>query len=88
MAYFLLSFLNISNICLVFQSLVVLDWSLLISIALRDALGVVRTINSARDQSPETIRSLRDGLMSLALWANTQWSVHILAHIVPINNLN
>lgn len=51
----------------------ILDWSLLISIALRDALGAVRTINSSRDQSPDSIRNLRDGLMNLTLWANTQW---------------
>ncbi|ODN03670.1 Guanine nucleotide exchange factor subunit Rich [Orchesella cincta] len=50
----------------------VLDWSLIVSIALRDALGAVRTVNSCRDQPPDVIRNLRDGLMNLTLWANTQ----------------
>ena len=51
----------------------VLDWSLVISIVLRDPLGVVRTVNSCRDQCPEIIRNLRDDLISLSHWANTQW---------------
>jgi hypothetical protein len=58
---------------LVFWFKGVLDWSLLISVALRDAVGVFRTVNASRDQHPDVLRNLRDGLVSVTVWSNTQW---------------
>ncbi|KAK5648957.1 hypothetical protein RI129_003849 [Pyrocoelia pectoralis] len=47
-----------------------LEWSLLISILLRDAMAVLRTVNAARtsEQSIEAISRLRQGLQLLCYW--------------------
>lgn len=52
-----------------------LEWSLLISVLLRDAMAVVRTVNAAKspDQSIEAVSRLRQGLLLLNYWTNTEW---------------
>lgn len=52
-----------------------LEWSLLISIMLRDAMAVVRTVNAARSAecSVESMSRLRQGLQLLFFWTNSQW---------------
>lgn len=52
-----------------------LEWSLLISILLRDAMAVLRTINAARspDQSIEAVMRLKQGMHFLHYWINTEW---------------
>lgn len=51
-----------------------LEWSLLISILLRDAMAVVRTVNAAKssDQSIESVTRLRQHLLLLHYWTNTE----------------
>lgn len=51
-----------------------LEWSLLISIILRDAMAVLRTINAARspDQSIEAVMRLRQHLLLINYWTNTE----------------
>ncbi|CAH2013065.1 unnamed protein product [Acanthoscelides obtectus] len=51
-----------------------LEWSLLISILLRDAMAVLRTVNAAKppDQSIESVSRLRQGLLILNYWTNTE----------------
>ncbi|KAF5272536.1 hypothetical protein FQA39_LY07860 [Lamprigera yunnana] len=51
-----------------------LEWSLLISILLRDAMAVLRTVNAARtsEQSIEAISRLRQGLQLLCYWTNRE----------------
>ncbi|XP_065331674.1 guanine nucleotide exchange factor subunit Rich isoform X2 [Cloeon dipterum] len=51
-----------------------LEWALVLSILLRDAMAVLRTIFAARtaDQSIEVVRRLKDGLEALMSWSNTQ----------------
>ncbi|KAG1667219.1 RAB6A-GEF complex partner protein 1 [Nymphon striatum] len=46
------------------------EWSLLISVVLRDVMAIIRTINCARqpDSSEEAIIHLRDGLITLGHW--------------------
>lgn len=52
-----------------------LEWSLLISILLRDAMAVLRTVNAAKsnDQSIEAVSRLRQSLLILIYWTNTEW---------------
>lgn len=52
-----------------------LEWSLLISVLLRDAMAVLRTVNAAKsqDQSIESVSRLRQGLLILNYWTNTEW---------------
>lgn len=52
-----------------------MEWSLLISILLRDAMAVVRTVNAARSAecSVESMSRLRQGLQLLFFWTNSQW---------------
>ena len=52
-----------------------LEWALLISVLLRDAMAVLRTTNAARssDHSAESVQRLKEGLMSLCHWSNTEW---------------
>lgn len=52
-----------------------LEWSLLISVLLRDAMAVLRTVNAAKsqDQSIESVSRLRQGLWFLSYWTNTEW---------------
>lgn len=51
-----------------------LEWSLLISILLRDAMAVLRTINAAKspDQSAEAVARLKQGLHLLNYWIGTE----------------
>lgn len=51
-----------------------LEWSLLISVLLRDAMAVLRTVNAAKsqDQSIESVSRLRQGLWFLSYWTNTE----------------
>ncbi|KAF6199821.1 hypothetical protein GE061_006119 [Apolygus lucorum] len=48
-----------------------LQWALLVSILLRDAMAVYRLVNAARsaDQSYETVARLRDDILSLYQWS-------------------
>lgn len=54
-----------------------LEWSLLISVLLRDAMAVLRTVNAAKspDQSIEAVSRLRQGLLILSYWTNSEWLV-------------
>ncbi|CAH1775600.1 unnamed protein product [Owenia fusiformis] len=51
-----------------------LEWSLLISLVLRDAMAVVRTVNTASlTETPlEIIARMREGLSFIELWADTE----------------
>ncbi|EFA06481.2 guanine nucleotide exchange factor subunit Rich [Tribolium castaneum] len=51
-----------------------LEWSLIISVLLRDAMAVLRTVNAAKspDQSIEAVSRLRQGLLLLQYWTNTE----------------
>lgn len=61
-----------------------LEWSLLISVLLRDAMAVLRTVNAAKsyDQSIENVSRLRQGLLILNYWTNTEWYVYSYAFFV------
>ena len=52
-----------------------LEWGLLISTVLRDALAVVRTVNTASmtDTPLEIVGRMREGLSYLELWSDTEW---------------
>lgn len=52
-----------------------LEWSLVFSIILRDAMAVLRLINAAKshDQPAETVSRLRQGLLIINYWTNTEW---------------
>lgn len=52
-----------------------LEWSLLISVLLRDAMAVLRTVNAAKsqDHSIEAVSRLRQGLLILNYWTNSEW---------------
>jgi len=52
-----------------------LEWALVLSVLLRDAMAVLRTTFAARtaDQSIEVVKRLKDGLEALMAWSNTQW---------------
>ncbi|XP_056632755.1 guanine nucleotide exchange factor subunit Rich isoform X3 [Diorhabda sublineata] len=51
-----------------------LEWSLVFSILLRDAMAVLRIVNAAKshDQSVETVSRLRQGLLIINYWTNTE----------------
>ncbi|XP_013407525.1 RAB6A-GEF complex partner protein 1 [Lingula anatina] len=51
-----------------------LEWSLLISILLRDVMAVVRTVNTASftDTQIEIVGRMREGLSYLEMWADTE----------------
>ncbi|KAK9874059.1 hypothetical protein WA026_002414 [Henosepilachna vigintioctopunctata] len=51
-----------------------LEWSLLISVLLRDAMAVLRTVNAAKssDQSIESVTRLRQQFLLLHYWTNTE----------------
>nr|CAD7577631.1 unnamed protein product [Timema californicum] len=51
-----------------------LEWSLIISVLLRDAMAVLRTINAARspDQSSEAVQRLKEGFQLLCHWSSTE----------------
>lgn len=52
-----------------------LEWTLLISFLLRDALAVLRTVNGAKssDQSVEAVCRLKQGMQFLHYWTHTEW---------------
>lgn len=52
-----------------------LEWALIIAVVLRDALAVVRTVNTASmtDTPLEIVGRMREGLSYLELWAETEW---------------
>lgn len=52
-----------------------LEWTLLISVLLKDALAVLRTVNAAKtsDQSIEAVSRLKQGLQLLHYWTHTEW---------------
>ena len=52
-----------------------LEWALLIAVVLRDAMAVVRTVNTASmtDTPLEIVARMREGLSFVELWANTEW---------------
>ncbi|XP_072379724.1 guanine nucleotide exchange factor subunit Rich [Diabrotica undecimpunctata] len=51
-----------------------LEWSLVFSILLRDAMAVLRIINAAKshDQTVETVSRLRQGLLIINYWTNSE----------------
>nr|CAD7459159.1 unnamed protein product [Timema tahoe] len=51
-----------------------LEWSLIISVLLRDAMAVLRTVNAARspDQSSEAVQRLKEGFQLLFQWSSTE----------------
>ncbi|KAK6642715.1 hypothetical protein RUM43_004217 [Polyplax serrata] len=51
-----------------------LEWSVIVAILLHDAMAVLRAVNAARsmDQSMQAVQRLRDGILSLFQWTNTQ----------------
>lgn len=51
-----------------------LEWSLLISVLLRDAMAILRTVNAAKsmDQSIEAVSRLKQGLQILHYWTHTE----------------
>ncbi|CAG2191158.1 RIC1 [Mytilus edulis] len=51
-----------------------LEWGLLVSIVIRDALAVVRTVNTASmtDTPLEIVGRMREGLSYLELWSDTE----------------
>lgn len=51
-----------------------LEWSIIISVLLRDALAIVRTVNAAKsiDQSIEAVSRLKQGLQILHYWTHTE----------------
>lgn len=65
-----------------------LEWSLLISVLLRDAMAVLRTVNAAKspDQSIESVSRLRQGLLILSYWTNSEWYVYSLSTNITILN--
>lgn len=52
-----------------------LEWSIIVAILLHDAMAVFRVTNAARspDHSLSAVQRLRDGILSLLQWTNTQW---------------
>lgn len=52
-----------------------LEWSLIISVLLRDAMAVLRTVNAAKspDQSIEAVSRLKQGLQILHYWTLQEW---------------
>ena len=51
------------------------EWCLLISILLRDAMGVIRTLNSARssDVPLDVTQRLQKSLEQLQVWTESEW---------------
>ncbi|PNF21795.1 Guanine nucleotide exchange factor subunit Rich [Cryptotermes secundus] len=72
-----------------------LEWALLISILLQDAMAVFRTTNAARssDHSVEAILRLKDGLVALCHWSGTEclgykpFTVAIQNEVAVLNKL-
>lgn len=52
-----------------------LEWSVIVAVLLHDAMAVFRAVNSARspDQTLSAVQRLRDGILALLQWTNTQW---------------
>ncbi|PRD19482.1 UNVERIFIED_CONTAM: Ric1 [Trichonephila clavipes] len=51
-----------------------LDWALLIAIILRDAMSVIRVVNSAKqaEQFPNMLKHLKEGMASIEQWAEKE----------------
>jgi hypothetical protein len=54
-----------------------LEWALLVGVVLRDAMAVVRVVNTASmlDTPIEVIGRMREGLSFMQRWADTEWYV-------------
>ena len=52
-----------------------LEWALVIAVVLKDAISVVRVVNtcSLTETPIETVGRMREGLSFLELWAETEW---------------
>ncbi len=52
-----------------------LEWAMLLAVILRDAMAVVRTVNTASlTETPiEIVGRMREGISFLELWADTEW---------------
>ena len=52
-----------------------LEWALILAIVLRDAMAVVRVVNTAgmTDTPLDMVARMREGLSYLELWAETEW---------------
>ncbi len=52
-----------------------MEWAIIMAIVLRDAMAVVRTVNTASmtDTPIEIIGRMREGVSYLDLWADTEW---------------
>lgn len=52
-----------------------MEWSVIISVMLRDVMAVLRATNAARspEQSSDAVLRLREGLVALNQWSNTEW---------------
>lgn len=52
-----------------------LEWAVLISIILRDAMAVIRIVNAAKasDVPQDSTNRLKEGLASLERWADREW---------------
>ncbi len=52
-----------------------LEWALLLAVILRDAMAVVRIVNTASlTETPiEMVGRMREGVSFLELWADTEW---------------
>lgn len=64
-----------------------LEWSLIISILLRDAMAVIRTVNAAKspDQNAESVMRLKQGMHLLHYWINTE-CLGYMPFILTIHN--
>ncbi|KAF8793874.1 RAB6A-GEF complex partner protein 1 like protein [Argiope bruennichi] len=50
-----------------------LDWALLIAIILRDAMSVIRVVNTAKqEQFPNVLKHLKEGMASIEQWAEKE----------------
>lgn len=54
-----------------------MEWALVVAVALRDALAVLRCANAARgpDVALPAARRLRAALLDLRAWTDAEWSV-------------
>ena len=54
-----------------------LEWALLIAVVLRDAMAVVRTVNTASmtDVMADMIIRMKEGVVALEKWADAEWCV-------------
>ena len=52
-----------------------LEWGLILAVVLRDAMSVVRVVNTASlmDTPLEVVARMREGLSFVQMWADTEW---------------